>query len=42
MNPSAIVLLVLLVLGLMFNGRDLIKRNISRVPVLVRGKRWSR
>jgi len=42
MNPSAVVLLVLLVLGLMFNGRELIKRSISRVPVLVRSRRWSR
>jgi hypothetical protein len=42
MNPSAVVLLVLLVLGLMFNGRELIKRSVARVPVLVRSRRWSR
>lgn len=42
MNPSAVVLLALLVLGLTFNGRELIRRGISRVPVVVRGRRWSR
>ena len=42
MNPSAVILLALLVLGLMFNGRELIKRGISRVPVVARSRRWSR
>ena len=42
MNPSAVVLLVLLVLGLAFNGREVIRRGVARVPVLVRSRRSSR
>lgn len=42
MNPNSVVLLVLLVLGLTFNGRDVIRRGLARVPVLLRGRRVSR
>ncbi len=42
MDPSAVVLLVVLVLGLSFNGRELIRRGISRVPALVRSRRSPR
>jgi hypothetical protein len=42
MDANAVVLLVLLVLGLTFNGRDAIRRSVARVPVLVRSRRWSR
>ena len=42
MNPSAMALFVLLVLGLAFNGRELIRRGMARVPVLVRSRRSSR
>jgi len=42
MDPSAIVLLVLLVLGLAFNGREVIRRSVARVPALARNRRLSR
>jgi hypothetical protein len=42
MDANALVLLVLLVLGLSFNGREVIKRGFARVPVLVRSRRSSR
>ena len=42
MDANALVLLVLLVLAVIFNGRDAIRRSVARAPVLVRSRRWSR
>ncbi len=42
MDANALVLLVLLVLALSFNGREALRRGVARVPVLVRSRRWSR
>jgi hypothetical protein len=42
MDPSALVLLVLLVIGLTFNGREVIRRGLARVPALARNRRLPR
>ncbi len=42
MDHSAVALLVLLVLGLSFNGREVIRRGLARVPALARSLRLSR
>jgi hypothetical protein len=42
MSDSAVGLLVLLIVGLAFNGRDVIRRGLMRVPALSRSRRLSR
>ncbi len=42
MDATAVVFLVLLLLGLSFNGREQIRRGVARLPVLVRARRPSR
>ena len=42
MDPSAVILLLLLVAGLGFNSREVIRRGIVRMPALARSRRLSR
>jgi hypothetical protein len=42
MDSSALLLLGLLVFGLTFNGREVIRRGLARVPALARNRRLSR
>jgi hypothetical protein len=42
MDPAAAMFLVFLVLAVSFNGREVIRRSLSRVPVLFRSRRSSR
>ena len=42
MSHSAVALLVLLILGLAFNGREVIRRGLMRVPALSRSRRLPR
>jgi hypothetical protein len=41
MAPATVVFLVLLVLSVSINGRDLIKRSVSRVPAVVHRRKES-
>lgn len=42
MDANSVVLLVLLIVGLTFNGRDVIRRGLARVPVPLRGRKVAR